>query len=164
MKASTKLHGEDEGMHHEGIRPRIKVVNSSLGHLLLGDGTLIVVRVAVVDVRVTQRQSPFGAEFGVDLTTGVSSRSPHEVLEKFRDKRILAPGERPPDSWQQLRIDEKEPAVEEVEFEDSELGKYRIRVELEPIMVSVNTDVRTARGEPLYVVRWVPKVSWKKVE
>lgn len=148
----------------QGITSKIRVVRVELGFSRLEDGTLITHRVAVADVRVAQLESPFGVEFEVSFTTGISAHPPREVLEAFKDKRVLAPGEKPPDSWRQLEIKEKKPAVEEVEFEDSKLGKYLITVEIEPVMASVNTEVRTVRGEPLYVVRWAPKVMWRKVE
>ncbi len=31
-------------------------------------------------------------------------------------------------------------------------------------MVSKNTLYKTLQGTPLYVVRWVPKVTWNEVE
>lgn len=144
--------------------PKLRVVSVELGYSRLADDTLIVHRVAVVDVRVLQVGSPFGAEFDVGFTTGISVYPSEEVLEKFRDKRILAPGEKPPQSWQQLEIVDKKPAFEEVEFIDDRLGKYIIRVEIEPVMASINTEVRNIRGEPIYVVRWAPKITWRSVE
>lgn len=148
----------------QATTPRIEVTKVVLGFSRLEDGTLIIHRVAIVDVRTARTESPFGAEFEINFTTGISAYPSKKVLEEFKDKRVLAPGEKPPDSWRQLEIKEKKPAVEEVEFEDSELGKYLIAVEVEPVMASVNTEVRTIRGEPLYVVRWAPKVSWRRVE
>jgi len=59
---------------------------------------------------------------------------------------------------------EKEPAIEEIEYVDKTTGKYLIKVEIEPLMTSLNTSVRTPKGEPLYVVRWSPKVNWRKIE
>jgi len=143
--------------------PQVKVLNAKLGYVKLPDGTLLVLRVAVVDVRVAHMESPFGVEFEVSFTTGVAAYPSEKALEEFRDKRILAPGEKPPSSWCQLEITSRDPAVEEVEYTDSKLGRYSIRVEIEPIMVSVNTEVRNVRGEPYYVVRWIPKITWKKV-
>lgn len=142
----------------------IRVLKSEPGYCKLENDSLLVLRVAVIDVRATQTGSPFGVEFEIDFTSGVSSRSPPEVLEKFKDKRVLLRGETPPSNWQRIGIVEKKPTVEEVEYEDEEVGRYIIRVELEPMMVSINTEVKTVRGEPYYVVRWAPKVSWRKVE
>jgi len=144
--------------------PRVRVVNVELGYSRLADGTFIVHRVAVVDVRVVHAESLFGVEFDVGFTTGISAYPSERVLEEFRDKHILVPGEKPPQSWRQLEIVDKKSAFEEVEFMDDKLGKYIIRVEIEPVMASINTEVRNIRGEPLYVVRWSPKVMWRKVE
>jgi len=144
--------------------PRIKVTHVKLGYSRLADDSLIIHRVAVVDIRVIRAESPFGAEFEVGFTTGISVHPSKKALEEFKDKRILAPGENPPPSWRQLDIVDRKPAVEEVEFVDERLGRYAIRVEVEPVMASVNTEVRNIRGEPLYVVRWAPKVSWKEIK
>lgn len=58
---------------------------------------------------------------------------------------------------------DKKPAVEEVEFNDEKLGKYIIRVEIEPLMAAVNTEKKSIKGEPIYAVRWAPKISWRKI-
>ncbi|MHA1593422.1 MAG: hypothetical protein ACTSXX_01640 [Candidatus Baldrarchaeia archaeon] len=143
--------------------PRIRVVDMGFGTCELSDGTLVKYRVAVVDVRVLRKESPFGVEFEANLATGISVYPSKKVLEEYRDKRILTPGESPPSSWKQVRIVKREPAFEEVEFESKDVGRYRIRVEVEPVMASVNTEVRTVHGEPYYVIRWIPKMSWEKV-
>lgn len=149
-------------MHGDYVS-RIRVRNVELGHGRLVDGTVIVLRVAIVDVRPIRIGSPFGVEFEVSFTTGISAHSPREVLEGFKDKPVLMPGEKPPESWRQLEIVDKKSAVEEVEFNDEKLGRYTIRVEIEPLMAAVNTERKNIRGEPIYVVRWAPKISWKKI-
>ena len=63
-----------------------------------------------------------------------------------------------------LEILDKKSAVEEIEYSDEEHGKYLVRVELDSMMASINTEVKTIRGEPLYVVRWAPRVTWRKLE
>ena len=146
------------------IISKFKVDKVDLGFSKLEDNTLIVHRVAVVGIHVVEESSPFGVEFEISFTTGISVYPSPQILETFKNKRILKPGERPPDSWRRMEIKKKKSAVEEVIFEDSKLGKYRITVEIEPVMVSVNTEVKTIRGEPYYVVRWAPKVSWRKIE
>ena len=144
-------------------RPRINVRNIKLGYLKLEDGTFIVQRVAVVDARPVRVGSPFGVDFDLVVLSGISPYPSKEVLEELKDRPVLRPGEQPPGSWRPLKIVEKESAVEEVEYFDEEVGKYLIRVEIEPLMVSLNTSVRTPKGEPLYVVRWAPKATWTKV-
>jgi len=141
---------------------KIKIRNVELGYSKLEDGTFIISRVAIVDVRPIQVRSPFGVEFEVSFTTGISAHPSKEALNLLKEKGVLMPGETPPNHWKQLEIREKKPAVEEVEFNDPELGKYIIRVEIEPLMASVNVEKKNIRGEPIYVVRWSPKVSWRR--
>ncbi|WP_338251850.1 hypothetical protein [Pyrodictium abyssi] len=62
-----------------------------------------------------------------------------------------------------MDIVEKAPAYEEVVYSDERIGRYLIRVEIEPIMVSKNTLFKTIQGLPLYVVRWVPKITWGEI-
>ena len=145
-------------------RPRISVRNIKLGYLKLEDGTFIVQRVAVVDARPVSVESPFGVDFDLVVLSGISPHPSREVLEELKDRPALRPGEQPPESWRPLKIVEKESAVEEVEYFDEEVGRYLIRVEIEPLMVSLNTGARAPKGEPLYVVRWAPKATWTKIE
>lgn len=144
-------------------RGSFRVKDVQFGYIELKDGSIIIQRVAVVDVRVLTTKSPFGVEFDVSITTGIAVRASDSVSKLLENKRILSPGEKPPDAWKTVDIVKSVPAVEEVLFEDEQIGKYLIRIEIEPIMVSLNLEVKTLRGEPLYAVRWVPKVSWKKI-
>jgi len=148
---------------HVNYVSRIRIRNVELGHGKLADGTVIVLRVAIVDVRPIRVGSPFGVEFEVSFTTGISAYPSQKVLEDFKDKQVLMPRENLPDSWQQLGIVDKKSAVEEVEFNDEKLGKYIIRVEIEPLMAAVNTEKKSIKGEPIYAVRWAPKISWRKI-
>jgi len=148
---------------HVNYVSRIRIRNVELGHGKLADGTVIVLRVAIVDVRPIRVGSPFGVEFEVSFTTGISAYPSQKVLEDFKDKQVLMLGENLPDSWQQLGIVDKKSAVEEVEFNDEKLGKYIIRVEIEPLMAAVNTEKKSIKGEPIYAVRWAPKISWRKI-
>lgn len=148
---------------HVNYVSRIRIRNVELGHGKLADGTVIVLRVAIVDVRPIRVGSPFGVEFEVSFTTGISAYPSQKVLEDFKDKQVLMLGENLPDSWQQLGIVDKKSAVEEVEFNDEKLGKYIIRVEIEPLMGAVNTEKKSIKGEPIYAVRWAPKISWRKI-
>ena len=144
------------------FRSPFRVKNIQFGYAKLEDGSIIIQRVAVVDVRVVRDKSPFGVDFEVIFTTGVAVRASENVIKLLENKKVLLPGESPPDSWKVVKIVESAPAVEEVLFEDKRIGKYLIRVEIEPIMASFNVEVKTFRGDPLYVVKWAPKVVWKK--
>ena len=143
---------------------RIKVKRTKYGYIRLEDGTFIVQRVAIVDACPVKVGSPFGVDFDLVVISGISPHPSEEVVEELKDKPILEPGKQPPNTWRRVKIQEKEPAVEEVEYFDEDVGKYLIRVEIEPLMVSLNTGMKTVKGEPLYVVRWAPKISWTKVE
>jgi len=143
-------------------KPRINVRSIKLGYIKLDDGTIIVQRVAVVDARPVRVGSPFGVDFDLVVISGISPHPSEKVLEELKDKPMLEPNKPPPDSWRQLKILDKEPAVEEVEYFDEEVGRYIIRVEIEPLMASLNTGAKTPKGEPFYIVRWAPKISWRK--
>ena len=143
--------------------PGLSVRSSRLGYLRLEDGTLIVQRVAIVDARPVKLDSPFGVDFDLVVLSGISPRPSEKVLRELEDKRMLKPGEQPPNEWKPVPILDRKPAVEEAEYVDEKVGRYVIKVEIEPLMVSLNTGVKTFKGEPLYVVRWAPKISWTKV-
>ncbi|MFA4720619.1 hypothetical protein [Pyrococcus kukulkanii] len=140
------------------------VLKVEWGFMKLEDGTVIIFRVAVVNALPSHDVSPFGVEFGVNVATGISVLPSPESMKEVEGKPVAPPGAMIKEGWVQVKILEKTSAIEVVEYEDPELGKYRIRVEFEPAMVSKNTQVRTPTGEPLYVVRWAPKITWEKVE
>ena len=145
-------------------KPRIKVKRVKHGRLKLEDGTVIVQRVAIVDARPVKVGSPFGVDFDLVVISGISPHPSKKVVEELKDKPMLEPGKQPPNAWRAVKIQEKEPALEEAEYFDEEVGRYRIRVEIEPLMASLNTGAKTVKGEPIYVVRWAPKISWNKIE
>ncbi len=141
-----------------------KVLNVEWGTIKLEDNTRIVFRAAIVDAIPSQEISPFGVEFGVNVATGISVYPSPESIKEVEGKEVSPPGVTPPkEGWVRVKILEKESAIEEVEYIDPILGRYRIRVEFEPAMVSKNTKVRTLNGEPLYMVRWAPKITWEEL-
>jgi len=148
---------------YESIIEKLKIKNSKLGYAKLSDNSVIILRVAVVDVRPREETSPFGVDFEVNATTGVSAYPSKEAMKKVKDKPIIEPGRTLSEGWERLDIVEKKSAYEEVEFTGETLGAYLIRVEVEPIMASMNITVRTVKNEPVYTVKWVPKVAWKKI-
>lgn len=140
-----------------------KILSVKWGTMKLEDNTLITFRAAVVDAVPSQEISPFGVEFGVNIATGISVYPSQESITEVEGKPVAPPGAPPKEGWVRVKILEKKPAIEEVEYEDSKLGRYRIRVEFEPAMVSKNTQVKTLSGEPLYMVRWAPKITWEEI-
>lgn len=140
-----------------------KVLNVKWGTMKLEDNTVITFRVAVVDAVPSQEVSPFGVEFGVNIATGISVYPSRESMREVGGKPVSPPGTLPQEGWVHVKILEKDSALEEVEYEDEKLGRYRIKVEVEPAMVSKNTQVKTLSGEPLYIVRWAPKILWEEI-
>lgn len=145
------------------IIDRLKFKESMLGYVKVSDGSVIIIRVAIVDVRVREEVSPFGIEFDVNATGGIAVYPSEDVLKEVRDKPAIEPGKTVNDGWAQVGIVEGTPAYEEAVYHEENEGRYLIRVEIEPIMVSKNTLYKTPQGTPLYVVRWVPKITWNEV-
>ena len=135
------------------------------GRIKLSDDSEIIHRVAIVDVRPTKIGGPFEVEFGIDIITGISVYPSNNVLLELKDARILAPGETPPDDgWKSLEIVTKESSIEEVTCKVNDIGEFLIKVEIEPVMASINKKVKTINKEPFYVVKWIPRFSWKKLK
>lgn len=146
------------------IIDKLKFKDSKLGYVKVGDGSVIILRVAIVDVRVREEASPFGVEFEVNATGGVAVYPSEAALKEVSDKPVIEPGAIVKEGWIQVDMFEKALAYEEAVYHDEKVGKYLVRVEIEPIMVSKNTLYRTIQGIPWYVVRWVPKITWSRVE
>ena len=145
------------------IVDRLRFRDSRLGYVKVNDGSIIILRVAVVDVRVREEASPFGAEFDINATGGIAVYPSESALDEVKDKPVLEPGRTVSEGWTRVDIVEKAPAYEEVIYSDERIGRYLIKVEIEPIMVSKNTLFKTIQGLPLYVVRWVPKITWGEI-
>ena len=141
------------------------MVSSSVGtgFIKLSDGTVLKLRILIVDVK-EAGFSPFGGiNFDVKTVGGVSTHSvPEELKEAVADKP-LAPPEPPRDGWEIIDIVEQEPAVAE-EIVDTSKGRYRVRVVAEAVMASRNMNYKSRHNEPIYWVSWVLKISWKPIE
>jgi len=136
----------------------------NLGYVKLSDGTTIILRAAVVDIKPLQITPPFGVEFNVSVVGGVSAYPSDSALNEVKDKQLIEPDKMPSDGWTLIDIVEKQSAYEEVVYLLNGKEKYVIKAEIEPILAAKNTNYRTIQNEPLYFVRWVNKVSWKKCE
>jgi len=136
--------------------------NFKLGYVRLSDGTNIILRVAVIDIKPLQTSSPFGVEFNVITVSGISVYPSESVLNEVKDRTIIEPNKTPSDGWTLVNVTEKQPAYEEVEYLFNE--KYIIRAEVEPLMVVKNTKYKSMQEQPIYIVRYAKKISWKKVE
>ena len=133
------------------------------GFIKLSDGTVLKLRILIVDVKETGF-SPFGGiYFDVKTVGGVSTHNVPEELKKIVAKRPLAPLEPPRDGWEIIDIVEQKPAIAE-EVVDTSKGKYNVKVVAEAVMASRNIKYRSRYGEPIYWVSWVLKISWKPIK
>jgi len=142
------------------ITGRLKFRSSELGYVRVEDGSILVLRVALVDVRERRIPSPFGVEFDVNFNVGLAVYPSEESLREVEGKPILESGRVASEGWAPVKIVEKASAYEEAIYVGEDGRQYLVRVEVEPIMVSKNAMYRAAQGTPLYAVRWVPKVTW----
>jgi len=142
------------------ITGRLKFKNSELGYVRVEDGSILVLRVALVDVRERRVPSPFGIEFDVNFNVGLAVYPSEESLREVEGKPVLESGRVAGEGWAPVKIVEKTSAYEEAIYVGEDGRQYLVRVEVEPIMASKNTMYRAAQGAPLYAVRWVPKVTW----
>ena len=133
------------------------------GFIKLTDGTVLKLRILIVDVK-EAGFSPFGGiNFDVKTAGGVSTHSVPEELKKAVADKPLAPPEPPRDGWEIIDIVEQEPAVAE-EIVDASKGRYRVRVVAEAVMASRNMNYKSRHNEPIYWVSWVLKIFWKPIE
>jgi hypothetical protein len=130
-----------------------------VGRIKLSDGTILKLKILIVDVR-ESGFSPFGGvNFDVKVIGGVAVESVPEEVKKLVANKPLIPSELPTEGWELLGIVEQEPA-EAWEVVKSSKGEFVVKVVAEAVMVARNTMYRTMHGEPLYSVSWVNKVMW----
>jgi hypothetical protein len=144
-----------------GYKGHLDFQKVGLGYVKTDDGSLIIVRVAIIDVKPTGRRGPFGLEFNVDFTVGVAVRPSTKVREEIKDKPLVEPGKTVEEGWIEVEILEKSNAYEEVIYREEAMGEYSIRIEVEPLMVARNTLYKVSDDIPYYTVRWAPKVLYK---
>lgn len=139
----------------------VRVVKHGIGRIVLSDGTVVILRIAIVDVKKIGGFSPFGANLAVKVIGGVGiAEIPQELRKAVADKPVISPDILPTDGWEYVEIKSQEPAFEEAEaLIDS--SKFIVRVEAEALMVVRNLKYRSESGEPIYVVNWANKVKWR---
>ena len=102
-----------------------KVNEVARGFLKLSDGSTIIHRVAIVDVRTTEVGGPFNVNFEINIISGISVYPSSEVLEKIKNNPIITPGKKPPDDgWVPLDIVNKKNSIEEIIYTDKEIVRY----------------------------------------
>lgn len=133
-------------------------VNEQEGRIEVEDGSVLKLKMAIVDVK-ESGFSPFGGiNFGIKPTGGIALvELPEELREMVEDKPISP--KLPKDGWEIIKIIDKQPAFEEVKVSSSK-GDFKVRMELDPIMASRNMKYKSQENEPLYHVSWANKSSW----
>jgi hypothetical protein len=131
-----------------------------VGRVKLSDNSVLKLKILVVDVK-EAGFSPFGGvQFDVKAVGGISTEFVPEEVKKLVIDKPLAPPELPIDGWEILDIVEQNPAIAKV-ITSSSKGEFDVKVVAEPVMASRNTLYKVPPGEPIYMLSWVLKVSWK---
>jgi hypothetical protein len=140
-----------------------EVPSLGLGFITVSDGTVLKLKISIVDIKEIGF-SPFGGiNFDVKAIGGVATYTVPEELKKAVADKPIAPPEPPLDGWEILEIKEQKPAMIE-EVVDTSKGKYVVRVIGDAVMVARNMKYRTPLNEPIYWVSWVYKISWKPIK
>jgi len=143
--------------------PDFNILDWKRGRAKLADGTIIIFRVAIVDIKELPREPPFNPDFLIQIARGISAYPTEAVMNEAKDKPVFAKEDHlPEDGWSLIDIADKELAYEEIEYISKDKQRYIIRVEDEPILASKNAKYKTLAEEPLYMVRFVLKKSWRK--
>ncbi|MEZ0346105.1 MAG: hypothetical protein ABWK01_06115 [Infirmifilum sp.] len=135
------------------------------GLIKLSDGSILRLRILIVDVKEVGF-SPFaGVNFDVKAIGGIATQFvPEDLRESVKNKPIVPPFESlPTEGWEIIDIVESQPAAAEEDVVSSK-GKFKVKVVADPVMVSRNTNYKTPSNEPLYWVSWVWKISWKPIK
>jgi hypothetical protein len=131
-----------------------------VGRIKLSDGTVLKLKIFIVDVR-ESGFSPFGGvNFDVKAVGGITIESVPDDVRKLILDRPLAPLEPPREGWEIVDIVEQQPA-EAWEIVQSSKGEFVVRVVAEAVMASRNTLYRSPLNEPIYWISWVYKISWR---
>lgn len=135
------------------------------GSIKLADGSVLKLRAVVLSIK-EAGFSPFG---GVNLVVkpiaGVSAEYVPEELRRNVRNRPAIPPTPPQEGWEMIEVMEYRSAVDEQEYDTSK-GRFRVRVEVEPLMIARNMMFRAGEDldEPVYWVSWVYKISWSPIK
>lgn len=135
---------------------KFSILKTSFGYLKVSDGSTLLLRVAITNIRKTSEDPVmFSVEFFVRTSIYQTSS---KVLEEIKNYEEVKPGEQIKEGWVLLDILEKKNPIEVATYED-----YTINVEIEPLMVYRNIKYKN-NNIPIYMVNFVPKISWSKKE
>jgi hypothetical protein len=112
------------------------------GTIKLSDGTILKLKILIVDVR-EAGFSPFGGvNFDVKVAGGISTEFVSDDVKKLVIDKPLAPLEPPKEGWEVVDIVEQQPA-EAQEVVQSSKGEFVVKVVAEGVMVARNTSYKT---------------------
>jgi len=131
-----------------------------VGRIKLSDGTVLSLKICVIDVKEVG-YSPFGGvDFDVKAVGGVAVEHVAEEVKRLVADKPLMPPEPPREGWEPLEIAEQQPAAAEVEVQVSR-GVFVVRVDAEAVMAARNLQYRSVHGEPIYWISWTYKAYWR---
>jgi hypothetical protein len=112
------------------------------GTIKLSDGTILKLKILIVDVR-EAGFSPFGGvNFDVKVAGGISTEFVSDDVKKLVIDKPLAPLEPPKEGWEVVDVVEQQPA-EAQEVVQSSKGEFVVKVVAEGVMVARNTSYKT---------------------
>ena len=134
------------------------------GEVNLADGTKLKLKMAIFDIREAGFSPYGGVNIAVKSACGITVESiPEELKIAVANKPVAPPNVE--DGWELIDIKSFESAIGEQNITTSK-GKFRVRIEAEPIMAARNIKYRSLPGinESLYSLRWVLKITWKPIK
>jgi len=69
----------------------LKFKDIKLGYVKLSDGSVIILHVVVVDVRVCEEAPSFGAGFDIIAAGDIADYSPEDAIKEMMDKPTIEP-------------------------------------------------------------------------
>jgi len=144
-------------------KSRIKIDRSKIGYTKLADDTIILIRVAIFDIKEGELK-PTGPDFRIGYNVSISAEATQSLKNKVKEKPFP-----PPDGshiknleiWEIIDIIEHDIAREEGIYKAKDNRIYRIIVEIEPTIVARTLEYKDPLGNPIYYVRWSPKIVVK---
>ena len=142
--------------------PLFEVIRNEPGYVKLSDGTILIIRVVITDIREIRRE-PTGLIFNVGHSVSVAAFSPESLKEIVKDKPkpVGLDYLKKLDVWEFIDIVECKNSIDECLYYGSDGLTYRISIEIEPTIASRTLEFRDEFMNPVYFVRWSPKIITK---
>jgi len=140
---------------------KFHVVRSEPGYVKLSDGSTIISRVMITNIR-EQAFKPTGPDFLVSYRVSFSVDAPDSLRDVVKTKPLP-----PPDAshiskldiWEIVNITESKKSLEECLCKASDNREYIISAEIEATIIARTLEYKDEFGNPIYFVRWSPKVT-----